>query len=162
WRLVLKAAADSDGACLRPQIIPRSVTVMTSLDTYHLFMFRPTYRRLARLPLAERVREMRNPEIRQAILAESDERDPVTSLAAGLVGWFRLALPVTFPLSEPVNYEPSLDQSVFATGSAQGKDPQAHMYDLLLAGDGTAFYAVLGSNFVGGNLDVCKEMLLDA
>jgi N-acyl-D-amino-acid deacylase len=162
WRLVLKAAADSDGACLRPQIIPRSVTVMTSLDTYHLFMFRPTYRRLARMPLADRVREMRKPEIRQAILAESDERDPVPSLAAGLVRLFALALPVTFPLSEPVSYEPSLDQSVFATAGAQGKDPLAHMYDLLLARDGTAFYALLGSNFAGGNLDVCKEMLLDA
>jgi N-acyl-D-aspartate/D-glutamate deacylase len=162
WRLVLKAAADSDGACLRPQIIPRSVTVMTSLDTYHLFMYRPTYRRLARLPLAERVREMRKPEIRQAILAESDEQEPVPSLATGLVRLFALALPITFPLSDPVNYEPSLDQSVFATAGAQGKDPQAHMYDLLLAGDGTAFYALLGSNFVGGNLDVCKEMLLDA
>jgi N-acyl-D-aspartate/D-glutamate deacylase len=35
------------------------------------------------------------------------------------------------------------------------------MYDLLLAQDGKAFYAVLGSNFAGGNLEVCREMMLD-
>ena len=55
WRLVLDAAAEAnrDGAELRPQIIPRSVTIMTSLDTYHLFMGRPTLpqaRRTSRWP----------------------------------------------------------------------------------------------------------------
>jgi N-acyl-D-aspartate/D-glutamate deacylase len=35
------------------------------------------------------------------------------------------------------------------------------MYDLLLADEGKAFYAVLGSNFVAGNLEVCREMMLD-
>jgi N-acyl-D-aspartate/D-glutamate deacylase len=44
---------------------------------------------------------------------------------------------------------------------AAGVEPQAYMYDLLLEDDGRAFYAALGSNFAGGNLDVCREMLLD-
>jgi N-acyl-D-aspartate/D-glutamate deacylase len=35
------------------------------------------------------------------------------------------------------------------------------MYDLLLADDGRAFYALFGSNFVGGTLDACREMLLE-
>jgi N-acyl-D-aspartate/D-glutamate deacylase len=35
------------------------------------------------------------------------------------------------------------------------------MYDLLLADEGRAFYALFGSNFVNGTLDVCREMLLD-
>jgi N-acyl-D-aspartate/D-glutamate deacylase len=35
------------------------------------------------------------------------------------------------------------------------------MYDLLLADEGNAFYALFGSNFVGGTLDACREMLLD-
>ena len=42
-----------------------------------------------------------------------------------------------------------------------GRDPVDYMYDLLLADEGTAFYALLGSNFVNGTLDVCREMLLD-
>ena len=51
WRLVLDrvAAANQAGADLRPGD-PPLVTIMTSLDTYHLFMGRPTYRKIAHLP----------------------------------------------------------------------------------------------------------------
>ncbi|MGH9080815.1 MAG: N-acyl-D-amino-acid deacylase family protein [Acidimicrobiales bacterium] len=163
WRLVLDAAAQANlsGATLRPQVIPRSVTIMTNLDTYHLFMGRPTYRKIAHLPLAERVIEMRRPEVRQAILAETNVTEGPADFSALVVELFLPALPLTFPLREPVNYEPRLDQSVYAQALAGGVDPVAHMYDLLLADDGRAFYALLGSNFVNGTLDVCREMLLD-
>jgi N-acyl-D-amino-acid deacylase len=105
WRLVLDAVAQANesGATLRPQVIPRSVTIMTSLDTYHLFMGRPTYRKLARLPLAERVREMRRPEVRRAILAETSVTEGPGDFSALVVELFGPALPLTFPLSEPVN-----------------------------------------------------------
>jgi N-acyl-D-amino-acid deacylase len=163
WRLVLDAAAEAnrDGAILRPQIIPRSVTIMTSLDSYHLFMGRPTYRKIADLPLAERVAEMRRPEVRRAILAETSAAAGANDFSALVVELFEPALPVTFPLSDPVNYEPSFDESVWARAMAAGIDPVESMYDLLLADEGTAFYALLGSNFVNGTLDVCREMLLD-
>lgn len=162
WRLMLDAAAaaNSRGADLHPQIIPRSVTIMTSLDTYHLFMGRPTYQKIADLPLAERVVEMRRPEVRRAILAESDDSDP-KDFSQMITKVFIPALPLTFPLSEPVNYEPDMSDSVYARALAAGADPVEYMYDLLLAEDGKAFYMLLGSNFVGGNLDVCREMLLD-
>ena len=163
WRLVLDAAsaANRAGAQLRPQIIPRSVTIMTSLDSYHLFMVRPTYRKIADLPLAERVAEMRRPEVRRAILDEMVAPGHDVDFSAMIVDRFTEALPITFPLNDPVNYEPSLDQSVWAKALAAGVDPVEYMYDLLLVDGGTAFYAVLGSNFAGGNLDVCRDMLLD-
>ncbi len=163
WRQVLDATAEANraGARLRPQIIPRSVTIMTSLDTYHLFMGRPTYRKIADLPLAERVAEMRRPEVRRAILAEEAVAEGANDFSALVVELFVPALPVTFPLVDPVDYEPSFDDSVWATATAAGIDPVEHMYDLLLADEGTAFYALLGSNFVNGTLDVCREMLLD-
>jgi N-acyl-D-aspartate/D-glutamate deacylase len=163
WRLVLDAAAEANagGAQLRPQIIPRSVTIMTSLDTYHLFMERPSYRKIADLPLAERVAEMRRPEVREAILAESDPTDAPDGFSNAVARLFTPALVLTFSLAEPVNYEPTMDQSVWAQAQALGIDPVEHMYDLLLEDDGKAFYALLGSNFVGGNLEACREMLLD-
>ncbi len=162
WRLVLDAAAEANrhGARLRPQIIPRSVTIMTSLDTYHLFMGRPTYRKIADLPLAERVVEMRRPEVKRAILAEQAVAD-ATDFSGLVVELFAPALPITFPLGDPVNYEPGFDESVWARATAPGRDPVEYMYDLLLADGGTAFYALLGSNYVNGTLDVCREMLLD-
>ncbi len=162
WRLVLDAVAEANGtgAGLRPQVIPRSVTIMTNLDTYHLFMGRPTYRKIAGLPLAERVAEMRRPEVRQAILEESDRTSPA-DFSSLVVELFQPALPLTFALTDPVDYEPRFEDSVYARALAAGLDPVAHMYDLLLAEDGRAFYALLGSNFVNGTLDVCREMLLD-
>ncbi|HWB66265.1 MAG TPA: amidohydrolase family protein [Mycobacteriales bacterium] len=163
WRRVMDAARESSasGAVLRPQILPRSVTLMTSLDAYHLFMFRPTYLAIADLPLAERVAEMRRPEVRDAILSETDKFEDQPNGAAALMLLFNSALPVTFPLAEPVNYEPSFDDSVLMKAMAAGVEPQAYMYDLLLEDEGKAFYMALGSNFAGGNLEVCREMLLD-
>jgi N-acyl-D-aspartate/D-glutamate deacylase len=163
WRLVLDAATEANrrGARLRPQIIPRSVTVMTNLDSYHLFMGRPTNRKIADLPLAERVAEMRRPEVRRAILDESSAPAGDVDFSGMIVELYAQALPITFPLTDPVEYEPSLDQSVWATATAAGIDPVEHMYDLLLADEGRAFYMLLGSNYVNGNLDVCREMLLD-
>jgi len=162
WRLVLDAvsAANAHGAALRPQIIPRSVTIMTSLDSYHLFMGRPTYEKLAHLSLADRVRELRRPEVRDAVLAESPPPGTPRDFSALIVELFAIALPLTFPLTAPLDYEPELDRSVFAQALERGIDPQAHMYDLLLEDDGRAFYALFGSNFVGGSLDACREMLL--
>ncbi|MHB1516753.1 MAG: N-acyl-D-amino-acid deacylase family protein [Acidimicrobiales bacterium] len=162
WRIVLDAAAraNREGHALRPQIIPRSVTIMTNLDTYHLFMGRPTYRKIAGLALDARVAEMRRPEVRRAILEESSVPAGPDDFSAMVVQLFGPALPVTFPL-DPVNYEPRLDESVYARAQALGVDPIEHMYDLLLADGGNAFYALLGSNFVNGTLDVCREMLLD-
>ncbi|MGH9171576.1 MAG: N-acyl-D-amino-acid deacylase family protein [Acidimicrobiales bacterium] len=163
WRLVLDAAAEANrrGAILRPQVIPRSVTIMTSLDTYHLFMGRPTYQKISHLPLAARVAEMRRSEVRAAILAEEDSPGDPGDFSALIVQLFGPALPVTFPIREPVEYEPRFDQSVFAQAMAAGVRPVDLMYDLLLESDGKAFYAVLGSNFVSGDLEVCREMMLD-
>jgi N-acyl-D-aspartate/D-glutamate deacylase len=162
WRIVLDAVsrANRDGASLRPQIIPRSVTIMTSLDAYHLFMGRPTYRKVADLPLAERVAEMRRPEVREAILTEKSGAGSPRDFSSLIVELFAIALPLTFPLTEPLDYEPELSQSVYAEALSKGIDPEAHMYDLLLEDGGTAFYALFGSNFVGGTLDACREMLL--
>ncbi len=162
WRLMLDAAAAANtrGANLHPQIIPRSVTIMTSLDTYHLFMTRPAYRKIKHLPLAERVAEMRRPEVRRAILADDAGGDEPVDFSEMITQVFTPGLILTFPLTEPVDYEPDMADSVYARATAAGVDPVEYMYDLLLEDDGRAFYMLLGSNFVGGNLDACREMLL--
>jgi len=161
FRRVLDGSAEwnANGAQLRPQIIPRSVTVMSNLDTYHPFMSRPTYKRLADLPLAARAAEMRKPELRDQILGEHDE------VSGGLGALLAVALGQSlgrmFSLAFPVQYEPDREQSVKAQAKALGKVPLHHFYDLLTEGDGTTFYALLGSNFGDGTLQPCREMLVD-
>jgi N-acyl-D-aspartate/D-glutamate deacylase len=161
FRAVLdgSAAWNAKGAQLRPQIIPRSVTVMCNLDTYHPFWNRPTYKKVAELPLEARVAEMRKPEVRDQILGEGDEFTGglAALVSAGLGG----GLGRMFSLAAPVNYEPDGSESVKAQAQALGKDPLHHMYDLLVDNGGRTFFAMLGSNFADGTLEPCREMLAD-
>jgi len=161
FRRVLRGAAEWNdrGARLRPQIIPRSVTLMTSLDTYHPFALRPSYEKLADLPVAERAAEMRKSEVRERILGEQDIfTGGLGAMVSVMIGKGTGRM---FSMAAPVDYEPDPSESVKARAKALGKEPLHHLYDLLCEGDGTTFYAVLGSNFDEGTLDPCREMLMD-
>ena len=133
--------------------------MMTSLGTYHPFQSRPTYRKLADLPLAERAAEMRRPEVREQILADPDEISG--GLGALLAVMLGRGVGRMFSMAAPVDYEPDPSSSVKAQAKALGKEPLDHLYDLLTEGDGSTFYAILGSNFGDGTLEPCREMLLD-
>jgi N-acyl-D-aspartate/D-glutamate deacylase len=153
------AAWNAKGVQLRPQIIPRAVTFMTSLASYHPFMNRPTYKALADLPLTQRVAKMRQPEIKQQILSEKDE---ITGGLGSMMGvMLGNAVGRLFSLAFPVDYEPAPDQSVKARARAAGVEPLELLYDEMTAGDGTTFFALLGNNFHEGTLEPCRDMLLD-
>lgn len=163
WREVLETVSyeNTKGAQLRPQIAPRAVTVMTSLGTYHMFMRKATYlRELAHLPLAERVREMRKPEMKAAVLAERSVPSENAGSMQAVVGLYARALNATFALNFPIDYEPTREESVVGRARALGVSAESLMYDLLLENEGRAFYAIFGSNFAKANLDASHEMLL--
>jgi N-acyl-D-aspartate/D-glutamate deacylase len=161
YRRVLDGAAawNDKGVQLRPQIIPRAVTFMTSLAGYHPFQNRPTYKALADLPLPERVAQMRKADIRDRILAETDEFNGGLGAAMGVFLGARAGR--LFSLAFPVDYEPDPSQSVKARARAAGVEPLELLYDEMTAGDGTTFFALLGNNFHEGTLEPCREMLLD-
>ena len=163
WRDVLAAVSheNANGAQLRPQVAPRAVTVMTSLGTYHMFMRKATYLRdLAHLPLPERAREMRKPEVKAAVLADRSVPSENAGSMQSVVGLYARALSATFPLTFPINYEPERDESVVGRSRKLGVSAESLMYDLLLEDEGRAFYAVFGSNFAKANLDASHEMLM--
>ena len=163
WREVLNTVTDENakGAQLRPQIAPRAVTVMTSLGTYHMFMRKATYlREVAHLPLAERVQVMREPAMKEAIMADRSVRSEHSGSMESVVGLYARALNATFSLTFPINYEPERNESVVGKARALGVTPESLMYDLLLEDEGTAFYAVFGSNFAKADLNASREMLL--
>jgi N-acyl-D-aspartate/D-glutamate deacylase len=164
WRHALAVSAEEDaaGARLHPMIAPRGGTVLTTLRGYHLFMLRPTFRRLEGLPLPSLVAELRRPEVKAAILAEADGRDERPgSMQNALPPLFRSSLALTFPLTDPLDYEPTLDQSLSARAAAEGRDREEYLYDFLLTDGGNAVGVVFGANYVDGNLDACREMLAD-
>jgi N-acyl-D-amino-acid deacylase len=162
WRDILDrtAEANADGAQLRPQVSSRPIGLVTGLSSYHAFQRRPTYMAIAHLPLAERVREMARPETKAAILSEGDVPVAEPGSMANLFTLFQMAAPIVYPLADPVDYEPTTDQSLGARMAATGRDPLDVMYDFLLEGDGTAMGALMGGADVAASQEVLREMLL--
>ena len=164
WRAVL-AATDAEnrrGAHLHPMVAPRAGTVLTTLRGYHRFMQRPTYLKLKDLPFEQLVERLRQPDIKAAILSETDVPDPRPGAMENLLpDLFEGALPLTFELQTPLDYEPPLDESLSARAEREQRDPLEYLYDFLLQDGGNAVGVFLGANYIEGNLDACRSMLLD-
>jgi N-acyl-D-amino-acid deacylase len=81
WREILDGAerAVASGADVSPQIAGRPFGLLSGLQTSHPFSARPSYLKVADLPLDERVAALRDPAVRAAILSERDPRLPAAS-----------------------------------------------------------------------------------
>jgi N-acyl-D-aspartate/D-glutamate deacylase len=157
WRELLSAveAANADGLQMRGQVFVRPIGVMMGLDlSLHPFMTRPSYRAIAHLPLAERVRIMRDPEFKEKILAEDAVPDPQpmnNMLIAQTANLFRM--------QDPVDYAPPPEARLDVRAEAAGVKLENFAYDVLLEEDGRAILYLPGANYVGGNLDAVREMM---
>jgi N-acyl-D-amino-acid deacylase len=160
WREQMEAslAANEAGAKLFPQVAGRPFGVLVGWDTGHPFLLRPSYQKIAALPIAERIVELRRPEVREAILAEEDGPgtgrliEGMARLAAGM-------LDSIFVLGDPPDYEPTPDRSLAGLAAAAGVSPQQAAYDAFCAEDGRALLMLPLYNYVDGNHDVIREQL---
>ena len=150
---------NASGSRLFPQVPSRPIGLVTGLSGYHAFQRRPTYMRLAALPLAERVREMSKPEVKAAILAEDDVRVDEPGSMANVFGLFQRAAPVIYPLNDPVSYEPRQSECLGARAAASGDDILSVTYDFLLERDGHMMGSVMGGADVNAAQEVVREML---
>ena len=107
WRncLDLVERANAEGLWVQPQIPSRPIGFVTSIDSYHMFMRRRTYLGLERLPLKERLAEMRKPEVKAAILTDEDVPPDQPGVMANIYGLMAFAAGAMYPLECPVNYE---------------------------------------------------------
>ena len=140
----IAAEAEARGMDIRPQIAGRPTGILLGLtSSFHPFIRHPTYMNdLANLPLDERVAQMKRPEVRAALLAETS-----TTRGGGLGAPDDL-LSRVFPLGDNPNYEPDREQSVTGMAEAAGVSPMEMMYDLLLKEDGRELlYQPLGGYF---------------
>jgi N-acyl-D-aspartate/D-glutamate deacylase len=156
WRelLAFTEQANRRGIQVTAQVYPRPVGVLLGLDaSYHPFSAYPAYVRIARLPLSERVAEMRKPEVRAAILSDKPE-------ARGMLFYYTARLFDTiYPLGDPPNYEPARADSVAARAAARGVTPDEIAYDLLLEDEGRALLLQTIANYVEGDLEAVRGML---
>ncbi len=160
WREQMEAsiAAIDKGAQLHPQVAGRPFGVLVGWDTGHPFLLRPTYQLIAHLPIAERIIELRKPEIRAAILSESDEPGNGT-LIEGISRLAGSVLDSVYVLGDPPDYEPTADRSIAAMAVANGVEAQDAAYDAFCAEDGRALLMLPLYNYVDGNHDAIREQL---
>jgi N-acyl-D-amino-acid deacylase len=163
WKRVMShvAAANASGAHLHPQTASRPAGVLLSWQANHLFQRRPTYLRLADLPLDQRLAELRKPAIKSAILDETDVPPRSASINDAMHLIIAQNLASVFPLGNPVDYEPPPETSVVAQAQRKGIAVEALVYDLMLADDGRAILMMPGLNFARGNCDALYTMMAD-
>lgn len=157
WRKILgliESASDS-GLVMRGQVAPRPIGILLGLTTTLTpFTTRPSYMEVARLPLAERIEALRDPERKQRILAEEPSRG-FGMLFRRMDGARKLWL-----MSDPPDYEPAPEDSLAARAAAAGRDPWDLAYDLMLENGGKTLFYTPFANYADNNLDCCREMLL--
>jgi N-acyl-D-aspartate/D-glutamate deacylase len=135
------------------QLLPRPIGLIIGLQlSANPFVLYPSYREIAHLPLAERVAEMRKPEVRARILADKPGVGHPILYVAQMWDWI-------FPLGDDPDYEPDPSTSVGARARARGVGPMEEAYDRLLDDDGRAMLLVATSNLQGNSLDTVGELL---
>ncbi len=152
--LAMVEKANANGGNVTGQIFPRPIGLMLGLDlSGNPFVMYPSYREIAGLPLAERVAEMRKPEVRQRILTDTPAADGHPLMFAAQ------AFDYMFPLGDSPDYEPSPQDSIAARAAARGVSPLEEAYDRLLDDDGHAMLLVTLANFRDGSLDTVAELI---
>jgi len=154
WRKLLDLTGEAvdAGVPIRPQVGARPTGVLMGLQNFHPFRARAAYLPLAELPIDEKVKCMREPGVRRAIL---DGRD-----LAQLPAFLGMGRDRIFPLGNPPDYEPGPDQSIDAMARRAGIDPDEMLYDQLLEADGREllYRPLLG--YSDGNFDPIYDMLM--
>jgi N-acyl-D-aspartate/D-glutamate deacylase len=151
------AAANADGVRITAQVAPRSIGVLMGLPlTLHPFMTNPVFAEIAGRPLAEQVAALRHPEFRSRLLdAHTGEHDP-TKLGGFLIDQFdRL-----YPFGDPPDYEPDPSFALGRQAAATGISVVELALDALLAEDGHGMLYLPFANYVAGNLDEARQMLV--
>jgi N-acyl-D-amino-acid deacylase len=145
---------NADGATITAQMFPRPIGLVIGLElSGNPFVMYPSYLEIADLPLAERVAEMRKPEVRARILADRPtvQAHPLMFLAQAW-NWI-------FPLSDEPDYEPDVSTSIAARAAARGVTPMEEAYDRLLDDEGHAMLLVAMGNYENNSLDTVGNLI---
>jgi N-acyl-D-amino-acid deacylase len=161
WRAAMDAARDwrSKGARVIPLVAGRPFGILFGWDVRHPFALRPSYEALAHLPLAERLVELRCPQVRERILSETPVgTDQMQLLTAAAIGGF---LTRCYPVAGSPDYEQPPENSIGSIAARTGVSVEAAAYDALTAPDSAGLVLFPVFNYVDANHDVLYEQMMD-
>ncbi|MGX1168033.1 N-acyl-D-aspartate/D-glutamate deacylase [Bradyrhizobium sp. USDA 372] len=157
WRQTLDEinAAARRGLSITAQIAARPVGLLLGLElSRNPFQTHPSYKAIAHLPLKERLMQLRQADMRKAILSE-------TATATDDPLFFRPNYDKMFLLGDPPDYEQPPENALGPRARQQGRQPEELAYEAMLSDDGRGMLYVPFLNYSDGNLDATREMLLD-
>jgi N-acyl-D-aspartate/D-glutamate deacylase len=157
WRQTLDTISEASGRGLSitTQIAARPVGLLLGLElSRNPFQTHPSYKAIASLPLAERLKRLHQPDVRAAILSETPTTtdDPL---------FFRPNYDKMYLLGDPPDYEQPAENALGAQARQRGCQPEALAYDAMLSDNGRGMLYVPFLNYADGNLDAVREMLSD-
>ena len=151
--LELSTQAAKDGLPVRCVVPPRPIGALLGLTgSQNPFAGTRTYHSIAHLPVAERVKAMRDPEVRRKITTEDPTEFNTWSLLVR-VGYERM-----FRFTDPLNYTPSREDSITAIAAREGRTPQEVAYDMLIEDEGRGFIFACLVNYANYDLEAVKTM----
>jgi len=167
WRRILARVerATARGVPMRVQVAPRALGVLLGLEaTFHPFMGFPSYKAIAHLSLAERVAAMSDPAFKARLLTETSEKvagdgSKIPPLADLLLARIEMVAMRLFRLGTRPDYEPTLEQSLYAEAQASGRPTLEVVYDALLAHEGHELLYFPLYNYTEFSLDNVRAML---
>ena len=156
WKRLMNmiGEANRDGLSIKGQIMGRPIGLVLGFElTENPFSGHPSYRSVAKLPFAEKVRALSDPELRRRIVTEHD----VDATHDGRVALYHKL----FEYGENPDYEPQVADSIAERAKRLGCTPAELAYDLMLrdGGHGMVYRPLL--NYAGGNLNDVYDMLTD-
>ena len=156
WKIMIHEAdrAIEDGHSIRAVCPPRAIGLLLGLEgSQNPFSGTPSYKKIARLPLAERVAVMRDPDFRRQLLSE----DPIAESTFPLIE--RLSYKYMFRFGDPPNYLPREQDSIAAIAAREGYTAPEVAYDVMLEDEGHGFIYSPLNNYAGYDMSVPEAML---
>jgi N-acyl-D-amino-acid deacylase len=163
WKRLMRRvhASRAEGAQITAQVAGRPVGIIMGIaGSFNPFSIRPSYLPLEALMPQERLRRMREPELRRQLLSEEPSQRQLARLSQArqdMVGrWDRMyAMAGASP-----DYEPTPEKSIAAIAGCSNSSPQEIAYDYLTEGlDRFLFFPIV--NYSDGDHATVREMLTD-
>lgn len=155
--------ANAEGLRIRPQMSSRGLGSIHMLDSYHVFLRRPSYLEIAHLPRAERAAALRDSRRRAAILSEGNVDTAYVGNPAvlGMLNRLDANLAESYILTDVIDFEPTEERKVAKLAADAGKSTEELIYDHYASGDGSNFNVGLWQNYARGSLDHIRKAFLD-
>ncbi|MFT5696332.1 MAG: N-acyl-D-amino-acid deacylase, partial [Myxococcota bacterium] len=151
---------------LRGQFSGRPVSVMMGWETtVHPFLGHPDYVKISRLPIEERLRELRKPEMKAALIGDgtirTDGLPKDAPIPPAMVQFLVGSTHKMFAMGNGHEYEPDPNTSILARASAGTKNQAELVYDALmdLDGRGLIYFPLFG--YATGSFDAIRETMMN-